>query len=914
MLSTNGTSGVFTLGDISGCGITLSQPDSKGKYMLDPNGAQQRTTTPYAAGATCAIPITFTPQTVGDVSATLSMLDVNGNILNTAVLHGVGQGSAAVVAPDTESVISPALTTPTQVATDASGNVYVSDSGQGKVLEFKKGSTSTSAPVSVGKNLTAPTGVAVDAAGDVYIADSGNVIEVPFGLTGYDSNGQNVIGLNTAGQVTIKAGLGTNLKLAVDATGDVFVSDPDNQQVVRLTPQVSGITERDYTGFTQLSAIGSSSAGDLFVADGANLIEIPAFGAQTTVLSSLSGVTGLAVDASGAVYVSETGQTIRIPKEGGTYTPADQTILAPDVTSPGSVALDAQENAYVVDGSSKTVDLVSTNAYLNLGTLPTPTSTQNGTVTIEDSGNLPLNITAFASTADFSETATTCIGAPIAVGSSCTATVTFNAGPGDQGPLTGQVTVASDAANAPIAINIVGVGAPLAASTTTLKATNLTVTSAPIVINVTSTSGAAPVPTGNVTLTATANGKVVNTFVEPLVNGTVTINATEIQAGSYTLTVNYGGDRVYGTSTASASVTIAPGAAILTQPPASSLPTYVLSQGQGSESIYDGSNLPYNFTYLMTVTSADGNPLIGVPIYNAKGAQISTDFGSVTLQNSGAGGACQPVTVNSDGTAPWLTTCLPIDTSNTQIPDLLTSYTITPVFNSANYAPVTGTPFTLIAVRNPVVVITSDPSALTVSSGTPATANLTLTSLLGYGVLDANSNLNNYSLPVGLECNNLPAHAACTFSYPTPDPSDPNSVAVNPTTKGKVVMTLTTNVPIGTTTSASLRQSPVVFAAMFGLGLLGLAFGRKKKLQVSLFNVICLLFLSGAVVGVTACGSGTTGNASILTTPAGTYTVTVTAKQVGSKVITTNTPGVTEVVYGNGNLVSLPFTVSVTVQ
>jgi hypothetical protein len=842
------------------------------------------------------------------------MLDVNGNVLNTAVLHGVGQGSAAVVAPDTESVISPALTTPTQVATDASGNVYVSDSGQGKVLEFKKGSTSTSAPVSIGKGLTAPTGVAVDASGDVYIADAGNVIEVPFELTGYDSNGQNVIGLNTAGQVTIKAGLGTNLKLAVDATGDVFVSDPDNQQVVRLTPQVSGISERDYVGFTQLSAIGASSAGDLFVAAGANLIEIPAFGAQTTILSSLSGVAGLAVDASGAVYVSETGQTIRIPREGGTYNPSDQIILAPSVTDPTSVALDSLGNAYVTDGTAKNVDFINASGFLNLGTLPTPTSTQNGTVTIVNSGNLPLNITAFASTADFSETATTCIGAPIAVGSSCTATVTFNAGPGDQGPLTGQVAVASDAANAPIAINVVGVGAPLAASTTTLKATNLTVTSAPIVINVTSTSGAAPVPTGNVTLTATANGKVVDTLVEPLVNGTVTINATEIQAGSYTLTVNYGGDRVYGTSTASASVTIAPGAAILTQPPASSLPTYVLSQGQGSESIYDGSNVPYNFTYLMTVTSADGKPLIGVPTYGSSGAQTGSDFGSVTLQGSGAGGACQPVTVNSDGTAPWLTTCLPIDTSNTQIPDLLTSYTITPVFNSANYAPVTGTPFTLIAVRNPVVVITSDVPTLTVSTGTPATANLTLTSLLGYGVLDANSNLNNYSLPVGLECNNLPAHAACTFSYPTPDPSDPNSVAVNPTTKGKVVMTLTTNVPIGTTASASLRQSPVVFAAMFGLGLLGLAFGRKKKLQVSLFNVICLLFLSGAVVGVTACGSGTTGNASILTTPAGTYTVTVTAKQVGSKTITTNTPGVTEVVYGNGNLVSLPFTVSVTVQ
>ena len=127
-------------------------------------------------------------------------------------------------------------------------------------------------------------------------------------------------------------------------------------------------------------------------------------------------------------------------------------------------------------------------------------------------------------------------------------------------------------------------------------------------------------------------------------------------------------------------------------------------------------------------------------------------------------------------------------------------------------------------------------------------------------------------------------------------------------------MTVNTNVPVGTTTSASLRQSPVVFAAMSGLGLLGLAFGRKRGLQVSVFNVVCLLFLSGAIAGVAACGSGQTGNAAVLTTPAGSYTVTVTAKQVGSKTVPGNSPGTTQTVQGNGNQMSIPFTVGVTVQ
>jgi hypothetical protein len=101
---------------------------------------------------------------------------------------------------------------------------------------------------------------------------------------------------------------------------------------------------------------------------------------------------------------------------------------------------------------------------------------------------------------------------------------------------------------------------------------------------------------------------------------------------------------------------------------------------------------------------------------------------------------------------------------------------------------------------------------------------------------------------------------------------------------------------------------------MFGVSLLGLAFGRRKGLRVSLFNAVCLLFLTGMLAGVVACGSGTTGNAPILTTPSGTYAVTVTAKQVGSKTVPGSLPGTTQTVYGSGNLMSLPFTVNVTVQ
>jgi hypothetical protein len=122
-------------------------------------------------------------------------------------------------------------------------------------------------------------------------------------------------------------------------------------------------------------------------------------------------------------------------------------------------------------------------------------------------------------------------------------------------------------------------------------------------------------------------------------------------------------------------------------------------------------------------------------------------------------------------------------------------------------------------------------------------------------------------------------------------------------------MTINTNVPSGVA-SLHRSQGETVFAAMFGLGLLGFAFGKKKSLRGSVPTLICLLVCSGIMAGISGCSTKQLGTTTGNPTQAGTYTVTVTAKQVGSQVIA-QYPGI---VYGNSNQMSLPFTMSVTVQ
>jgi hypothetical protein len=951
--------------------------------------------TAYAANSSCSVNVAFNPHSAGSISAKLLMLDGSGNVLASMPLHGTGTSAAAQAEGGAQWAIGAGLKTPHQIAVDAGGNVYVADSGLGMVEMYPKGAGATTAATAVGTGLTAPTGVAVDGAGDVFIADTGSVYEVPMGS----------MGLNAAGQMTLKTGLGPNLELVVDGWGNVYVLDPDNKRVVELSNvggALGSISETDIAGFNTPSAIAVDASGNLFVADGSKLDEVAAGGTTITTVSGIgiSGATGLAVDASGSVYVSMTGGTTRIPDESGTPNQADAIAIAANVTTPASVAVDAQGNVYVADATALNVNATSASASYNFGTQTTPTGTAAQTFTLLNIGNTAMNATGFSSTPDYSATATDCTGTAVAVDATCTVTVTFNPGPGDDGTLTGAVLVQGNVANM-AGVNGTGVGYTLAQSTTTITAgAAATTDDASVTVMVTSKSGTGATPTGSATLTVSGNGITPITMTEPIASGAASFDAQNLAVGSYTFAVSYSGDRTYVSSSASTPITIAAGTVTITQPASipSQFPSFtmppafasslgggtgylVLSTSTGADFVYsDSSGGTWTYTYPITVTTANGAPLTCIPVTTmSNGVQklVSQNCGSVTYQLSAGnidcptnGGTSDQVAVsNVDGSAPLKTGCLEVNDTVTTHPDLMTFYTITPVYSGTdiytssgtttytgnvnpNYAQTTGQPINFWALRNPVVQISSSPSALTVSAGSSVQATLTLSSLLGYGYLGRGSTLNNYALPLDLQCDGLPAYASCSFAYSAPIASDPNQTGVlcppGSTTQycavnvgpapgtvlatgsacqpgdgcigaGTVVMTINTNVPTATQ-SSSLRtdRGSLAFAAMFGLGLLGLGFRRKARKWSGMLLLACVALCGGGMVGVTACGTtnlSPTG-ASLSVTPAGTYNVTVTAKEAGT--IQVQVPGaaagVTEPVYGNSNQMSLPYTVAVTIN
>jgi hypothetical protein len=981
---------------------------------------------PYAAQTACAVTLAFTPPTTGAISATLTMLDTNGNLIASLPINGIGVGGAVQVMPPAQSTIGSGLMSPHQIAVDEAGNLYVADSGLGAVWMYPAGSGSSATATAVGQNLKAPTGVAVDGAGDVFIADSGNVYEVP----------ETASGLNSKGQVTLDTGLGTHVWLAADGIGDLYISDADNQNVYEIENLSAGTNSSlpptlntqtvtlSGAAFTTPTAIAVDSQNNLYVANGATVYQVTPNGTQTQILSGLGTITGLAIDPSGSVYVSEAGGTVRVPNVNGTLNPAKETTVASGVTNPASVAIDSLGNVYLADGTALDVSLTGASASLNFGTLtadpttaPPPSgSSSTQTVTLLNYGNGPLKITGYADTPDYSETADTCTGNSVSVDSTCTATITFSAGIGDGGTITGDVLVLGNVGNSPVGVNGTGVAPTLAGTTTTMSAsTSGTIEGVPVTVTVAPASGSA-IPTGTVTLTVQYGSNVPLTdpalptkyqLTGTLNNGVATFDPAGLPIANYTFTAEYNGDATYIYEHSSNTEAVAVATAVpvtLTQAPASSIteelytlpctagsgsscttsfyydqpsgnpPGYlVLADGTGAQEDYANEWNLWSYTYPVTIASASGDPLIATAVY-ANGSETGWNYGSVNYVGTngvsicGAGaGSKSIVNVDDTGDGSFDTSCFTIDTSNNTIPDIMTYHSVTPQYSGTyndlqsvnpNYQSASGQAVGFWALAHPMVQISSNPATVNVSAGSSVSTTLTVTSILGYGYAGREAGENNYSLPLDLECQGLPAYASCSFTYPTPNPADPNFMAnpgglecANSTTTycaidigpsagavasrassttpcgpvdgclgpGSVMMTITTNVPLGTATSSLARdRGGIAFAALFGMGLFGLIFRRKSAGWERLLMVACVLLFGGAFAAITACSTTTLGNQSTASvTPNGSYWVTVTAKQAGSIAITCNSGPLcnngVQLVSGSSDQMSLPFTVNVTV-
>lgn len=300
------------------------------------------------------------------------------------------------------------LRNPTAAVVDGAGNVYVSDTLNHSIRKVSPNGTTTlfagdgiNSGTANGNGTAArfnsPSGLALDAAGNLYVADAGNHT-----VRKVSPSGEVTTFAGVAGSSGHADGSGDTVRfdypsgVAVDGAGNVYVADYANHVIRVITPvgnvsTLAGKVGESGTADGQGTAarfnfprdIALDGSGLLYVADtgNSNIRRVTTGGLVSTLAGGSGAVgaadgtgssarfenpVGIAADAAGNVYVADSGNsTVRKITPGGSVSTIggspgqigniDGVGTAARFNHPTGVALDAAGNLYIVDNRNHTV-------------------------------------------------------------------------------------------------------------------------------------------------------------------------------------------------------------------------------------------------------------------------------------------------------------------------------------------------------------------------------------------------------------------------------------------------------------------------------------------------------------------------------------------------------------------------------
>jgi uncharacterized protein (TIGR03437 family) len=221
------------------------------------------------------------------------------------------------------------------LAADTKGNLFIADTSNarvrvvnlstGNIFTFAGNGTSGysgDGAKAVNASLNSPAGVVADSAGNVYIADYGNSTVRKVDTSGNITTvaGTGTWGYSGDGGPANKAALAHPVALAVDPAGNIYIADPGNLNIRRITADGN------------IHTIASNLDAESIAVDAAGSIYYPNY-LNSTVQKILSNGTQFTIAGNGTVGFSG---------DGGAATAAQ-------LNQPYGVAVDSSGNVYVAD-------------------------------------------------------------------------------------------------------------------------------------------------------------------------------------------------------------------------------------------------------------------------------------------------------------------------------------------------------------------------------------------------------------------------------------------------------------------------------------------------------------------------------------------------------------------------------------
>jgi RHS repeat-associated protein len=529
--------------------------------------------------------------TVGPLTSNviLETVYLSGSIQlpSSGVINTVAGDGLATYSGDSGAAVAAGLHSPTGIAVDSSGNIYIADTANNRIRKVtaSTGNITTVAgngtagysgdgSLAVNAELNNPTSVAVDSSGNLYIADgynnrirkvtvsSGNIATIAGNGTG---------GFSGDGGAATSAELYDPADVALDTSGNIYIEDVYNSRIRKVTVSTGKIS----------TIAGNGTAG--YSGDG---------GAATSAEISLRSYYatsggGIALDSSGNIYIADinnnrvrkvtvsTGVISTIAGNGTAgYSGDGGAATSAELHYPSGVWLDSAKDVYIADFYNDRIREVSastsnistvvgngTQSYAGDGgsalsaELYYPTDIvldSSGNLYIADEGNNRIRIVGKSGkTTPTLSVATS--GTPSTYAGSVTFTATISSGPTgsmifyDNGGYLGMGTLSGTTAtfttsSLPIGTNSITASWPGNGTYNAVTSSAVTQTVNKAILTVTANNASRAYGSANPTFTPTYTG-FVNGDTQSVLSGAPSLTTTATSssaAGSYAITASVG--------------------------------------------------------------------------------------------------------------------------------------------------------------------------------------------------------------------------------------------------------------------------------------------------------------------------------------------------------------------------------------